>query len=87
MRMRYYVPSFSDDVEDAIYLPGTGHDHGKPTAEHAAKHEWDYRDGWDADWPLTIALVSNDGRETRWSVDMELEPIFSAHKKEKEGEE
>ncbi len=42
---------------------------------------------YDDDWPLTFALLNDDGSESgRYTVEMEWEPSFSVVKKDEPGE-
>lgn len=73
--MRYYVPDLGETIADAreILLDAGG----VPAIQAAAEafHAWR---GWECSWPLTFALVSADGTETRWEVDREIRPEFFA---------
>lgn len=80
--MKYYIPDQGETEADATDIgDGNGmYGHDSFTAEEAAEYEHDNRDGWEALWPLTIALVDDDGKTSTWAVDRETVPSFNATK-------
>lgn len=79
---RYYIPENGQGADDA-YLFGSDMPlesvFEDSIAEEAAV---DYRanhDGWEANWPLDIVLIGDDGKEFgKFSVSCEMEPTFHA---------
>lgn len=72
-----------DDCEDSYYELKTSWDIDEDPdyiAQDAADDYYSSHDGWESDWPLTIALHEHeDGPEkTRMIVDMEALPNFTA---------
>lgn len=74
--MKFYCPE-DEGIEEAREIPNyKGFDSPKWFAEEAARRIWDYEDGWEASWPMIIAVVK-DGKEiARYSVGMEAVPSF-----------
>jgi hypothetical protein len=67
-----------NDHSELYKMPGTDNDHDDWAATEAAEDYWDMHDGWEDSWPLTIILVDLDGSESRWEVDQDTKPVFSA---------
>lgn len=79
--MKYYLPN-SETKDDARLPIGITDDAGYDAgyfAELAAEHFYGNEDGWEATWPVVIAVIDEDGAETRWSVALEMVPEFAAY--------
>ncbi len=77
---RFYLPDQQETAEDAHSLEYSSNPwHNENTAEQAAAQYYDVLSGWESDWPVGIVLVSPEGEESRWTVDMQMEPTFTAH--------
>jgi len=85
--MKYYLPEY-ETAADARQLPERGSEgHNYFTAIRAAEHLHDIgRCDPVMDWPVEIALVSDDGLESRWDVTLDWSPTFMAtqHKEAKQ---
>jgi hypothetical protein len=79
----YYCPDDGDRPEDAqrIELENvTGESDLDGLAEDLAKEIYDFHDGWEATWPMKLAVLRED--KTPWftaTVEMEMEPVFYSH--------
>ena len=48
-------------------------------AETCAEDYYDCHDGWEGKWPVTVILFEDDKEVSRWCVEQEVIPQFSAH--------
>ena len=81
---KFYEPDAGETAEDARNIQDewiSGYpDHDWSTATDLAQHIYDDAGGDLSDpdsWPIEIRIIG-DGRESRWSVEMEYSPDFSA---------
>ena len=83
--MKYYVV-FAEDAEDAEEFHSYwewNKGHNIEIAQDAAE-QFHRRNGFEADWPVEISILSDDGEElARFEVEMEMVPKFSAKAKER----
>jgi hypothetical protein len=87
MKASYYIPSIGDDISDArgeFTIESDFNDADMSmVAEDAAKHEFEYCDGWEGilkDGEIEIALVVNGSDIGKVLVTVEYEPIYFGHK-------
>lgn len=81
--MKWYLPEYGETADSAIALDDrSDHGHSDTTAEIVADLFHSNHDGWEASWPVVIALVDNVA-ETRWTVDRESVPHFIATRTER----
>jgi hypothetical protein len=76
--VKYYLPSELETVDDAreLFDPSDGfYEHGKKSAERIAEYWYAYEE---ACFPLTVALVDDDGSETQWEVEAHVSTSFCA---------
>ena len=78
--MKYYLPEHGGTAEDAYSLEGElAPFHNSLVAASAAEDFHYRRDGWEVNsWPIVFCLVDDDGVESRWQVDREPRPVFTA---------
>ena len=79
--VRYRIGE-DDDAIHELRLPGQYSQRNEIDCEimlrEGAKDYYENHGGWEAEWPLTIALINPDGSEIcRALVHCELEPSFS----------
>lgn len=76
MSYRYYIPNDIETIADARAMDG---DYSCPeeAAEEAAAYEHSNCDGWNRDWPMTFAIINENGKETLVRVEREFEPFFT----------
>jgi len=72
-----------DDCEDSYYELDDFFvldDDPELAAQEAAEDYFTNHDGWESNWPLTIALHETEGgpEKCRFRVDLETEPVFCA---------
>lgn len=77
---RYYIPERGETVADAVTFTSIWDtDYLAYVAEAAAEHEYQCRDGRNAEWPLVLVLLDVDGMELgRFHADLNYVPEFSA---------
>jgi hypothetical protein len=78
--MKYYIPDHGETATDAIDIGDSRrmYEHDSLTAEAAAAHAHYQHGCWEANWPLTIVLVDDDGRTSSWTAYREAVPSFHA---------
>ena len=76
--MKYYAPEH-ETTEDAREFKSAEYEHCSTVAEDAAEDFFYRHSGWESSWPLTIALVDEDG-ESRWEVERHMRPEFDARR-------
>lgn len=84
--MKYYVEPH-EDVDDArpFNKAESYHDHNDITAMDAGEEFEQDSGGEMADpssWPVTVVLLSKDGKVSKWRVKMEYSPDFYAEEVE-----
>ena len=75
--MKCYLPKHQLPT-DAVEMDGGGWEHDRFAAAQAAdQHCWQA-----IEYPaeMIVALVSDDGHETRWRVVVSHEPVFRAYR-------
>lgn len=78
--IRYYTPAHGQSPEDAYKLPAQWCDDPSDAAEEAADDYHRNHDGWECTWPVLFVIVMPDGSEHRFSVQRDVEPVFTASK-------
>ena len=83
--MKYYIPESGEALEDANEIPEWA---GVDMADWIdvgllGEYIWSHRGGWESSWPIELFLVDDEGNETKWVIDMRMEPVFSAIRMEK----
>jgi len=82
--IHYSIPDYDKGQTTEMELPGEWCVHRpieqRQIAEECAKDHFHNHDGWEASWPLIIALHDGEnGPELcRLSVEQEAEPVFYA---------
>jgi hypothetical protein len=83
---KYYIPDHGETAESATIIPDSdtyNDDEGNELACAAANHEHFERDGWEAQWPITFAILNKEGMAIgMYEVLREYEPYFYANKVE-----
>lgn len=67
----YFDTGFDWDEDDACLL-----------AEECAQDYYDHHDGWESKWPLDIEVFRNNESLGLFTVEQDIEPVFSVSKKE-----
>jgi len=79
--MKYYILN-QESPEDAEGFKSHwewASDCNEYIAQDAAEHFYRDGDGWETEWPVEIAILSDDGKELgRFEVEQKLVPTFSA---------
>jgi hypothetical protein len=68
-----------DDEDDWPYEVRTRHTDPAYIAEEAAQDFHSDHDGWEADWPLTIAVMKDGEVLGKFTVEREAVPEFQAY--------
>lgn len=72
--VKYYLPDRPG--ENAYDLPKCN-SHCYISAMRAAQDYHNCHEGYEVDWPIKITLKEDDGSESTWEVDREMEPMFT----------
>lgn len=79
---KYYIPDHGETAGDATIIPDSdtyNDDEGNELACAAANYEHCERDGWEAEWPITFAILNKEGMAIgMYTVEREMNPGFFA---------
>ncbi len=80
----YWIPGYGETEDDArgIGLNDWENDpsDARGAAQRAAEHFHAHGSGWEATWPVEIGVVRGQEPGEVFSVDRDLEPVFTASK-------
>jgi hypothetical protein len=73
--LKYYLPDYHETPADAHEVDG---EREYEAAEQAAEDEVDNGGGDPVEFPLLVAIIGEDGAETRWLVEEVTKPAYAA---------
>lgn len=86
--MKYFLPDSRETIEDAEEFdpkfPIGKFYSIQDFAEDVAEEYHNNRDGWEAIWPVTIAIILDNSEVQYFIVERDYDPIFRAYRKQDE---
>lgn len=81
-KYKYFLPERGETADDCyeVELATDWDDRLDWVAEEAAQDYHDCHDGRERRWPIDITVIRKDGKQERYSVYRESQPVFSASK-------